>query len=158
MNSVPWRSLISGLLILVLMPAWSLPGCDFYCPAADTSTNPSPLAPHAAQPTIQHHHQASGMVNGAAETQARQVAAHHQQRLHSRTCCNARGASSSTSCVAPPESALQEYRFAPKCNDNLDVTQSRIPIFVLAGQDRNRLSSSDFGLSAVFSPSLILRI
>jgi hypothetical protein len=159
MNSMRWRSLISVPLILVLLPAWSfVAGCDFYCRAADTSTNPAAHTPHAAHPTIQHHHHAFGMVNVAAEAQGQWVATHHQQGLHDKTCCKSKGPSSSMSCAAPPESALQEYRFAPKCNDNSAVTQSRLAVFVSVEQDRSRLSSTDFERSAGFSPSLILRI
>jgi len=60
-----WRSLISSLLILVLMPAWSLAAsCDFYCDTAApfNAGAVARSAHHPATATQSHHHE-SGMEN-----------------------------------------------------------------------------------------------
>ena len=156
-----WRSLISGLLILVLMPAWSLAAsCDFYCRATTAPTNSSVLAhaPHIARPAIQHHHHPDGMVNAAAQDQVAQAASNGHQLFGSRTCCRGTGTRLSMSCVTPQQSVLQEARLAQNGNDNSEVVQSRPPAFRLIEQDRNRPSSPHDERSTVCSPSPILRI
>lgn len=159
-----WRSLISGLLILVLMPAWSLAaGCDFYCRAIAAADRPakssSPAhALHGGEAALQHHHHEYGMMDVAAEPHAVGVTASDHQHFASRTCCKGTGASFSTSCMTHQRSGFEERRLAPKYNDNLDVVQSGAPAFLSIEQGRNRRSSPQDQRSTVCSPSPILRI
>src|SRR5215467_13321765 len=100
-----WRSLISGLLILVLMPAWSLAAsCDFYCDTA-APINAGAVARAAHRPrsgtATQNHHHESGMKNATAGAQAARVATNDQQSFSGHRCCEVLGANWSTSCVTP---------------------------------------------------------
>lgn len=159
-----WRSLISGLLILVLMPAWSLAaGCGFSCRAiagADRPANSSSPAHarHGAEAALQHHHHEYGVMNVAAEPHAARVTTSDHQHFASRACCRGTGASFFTSCVTPQGSGFEERRLAPKYNDSLDVVQSRAPAFLSIERGRNRHSSPHDQRSTICSPSPILRI
>src|SRR5215471_19725248 len=114
-----WRSLISGLLILVLMPAWSLAAsCDFYCdttaPANADAVARAAHHPRSTTATQNHHHE-SGMENVAAGAQATRPATNDEPSFSGHSCCEVLGANWSTSCVAPQPNARQEGGRAPKC-------------------------------------------
>lgn len=161
---MPWRSLISGLLILVLLPAWSLAaGCDFYCRAIAAAERPANSSSHAharhrAEAALQHHHHEYGLMKVTAEAEGERVATNDHRHFGSRTCCKGTGASLSTSCVTPQRSGFEERKLAPKYHDSLDVVQSRAPAFLSIEQGSNPRTSPHDQRSTVCSTSPILRI
>jgi hypothetical protein len=162
-SNVHWRTLISAVLILVLLPISSVAAvCDMNC---RTNGMPSMAmhsmsrhAGHRTSPATQHHHQL------ASDSNPNAIAAVSYQVLASHACCNGLLRTLTSPCSRSQNNTLQEQIVAPKWSPNPGIVQTQVSGLLLFKENlifKDCLSRNSIPLASVppaLSHSLSLRI
>jgi hypothetical protein len=160
---VHWRTFISALLVLALLPISPLAGiCDLNCRivARATMAMNSPGVRHTvhdASPRPSQHDHSSGQTKQAARDAGFVSATNHGKVSGNHQCCYDSQAGVSRSCAPSRLNDLQVKIGGPKLGDN-DATVRRACAPALMIQPVNQCPAADACTSSPASHSLTLRI
>jgi hypothetical protein len=165
-SNVHWRTLITAVLILVLLPISSIAAvCEVNCRTNGMSKMAmSSVPPHtshnAGLPAAQHHH---GIAPNSEPNVVAPAALPHQL-LAGHACCNALLPTLTSPCVKSQNNTLQEQIVAAKWSPTFRIVQAQVSGLLLFKEYlifKEYLSRNSIPLASVplaLSHSLSLRI
>jgi hypothetical protein len=158
-NNVHWRTLISAVLILMLLPLSSLAAvCGVNCRTngmPDMAMNaPSPHAGQNAGPGAHHHHESTP----GSDPDVISITSVSHQLVASLACCAGLLPTLTSPCVTAQNDLLKEQPVS-KCGRNSGIVQSQVSDLLPFFKERlNRHSIPLSSMPSNLSESLSLRI
>lgn len=154
-----WRTLISAVLILLLLPLSSLAAvCDVNCRTRGMPNMPMGSAAlhtsNASGSATQHHHE----TKPASDPDVISIAAVSHQVSSSHACCTGLLPTLTSPCVKSQNSALQEQTVVSNCGRNAVIARSQVFDLFVFREDMSRDSISPTSTPQFHSYSLTLRI
>jgi hypothetical protein len=158
-SNVHWRTLISAVLILVLLPISSLAAvCDVNCRTNGMRSMAMNLrSPHTGQnarPVVQHHHE----ITPDSDPNVVSIAAVSHQVLASHACCNGLERTQISPCVRSENNTLQEQTLVSRCGRNSGIVRNHVSDLFVFKENLSRDSIPLASVPPAFFHSLTLRI
>jgi hypothetical protein len=156
---VHWRTLISAVLILLLLPLSSLAAvCGVNCRTRGMPDMPMDSAAlhtnNASGSATQHHHE----TKPASDPDVMSIAAVSHQVSSCHACCTGLLPTLTSPCVRSQNSALQEQAIVSNYGRNAVIVRSQVLDLFVFREDLSRDSISPASTPQVHSYSLTLRI
>jgi len=161
---VHWRTFISALLVLALLPISPFAAiCDLNCRTVTTAAmamNSPGLrrAVHDASPRPSRHHHSSGQTRQPATDAGFLSATDHALRSDNQQCCYDSQAGVSSSCAPLRLNDLQVKTAGPKLGDNSAILRTRASALAVIIQPVHHPPTAEVCASSPASHSFTLRI